>query len=699
MGRERSRLPMENKELQEINAQIADPFMGKVLLGRYRVDSLLGSGGWGNVYLGTHLSLDTAIAIKVLHQHFARDEERQKRLEQEAKVLSRVDSQFVVKTLDYGLSPIAFIVMEYFDGVPLNEILEKEGALNQDEAMVLFEQLCEGLGAAHDVGLVHRDLKPSNILVKRGDNGEIRSKILDFGVAKILNDSTGNNKLTATGEILGSPAYMSPEQWTARPLDHRSDIYSLGCLMYEALCSKQMFEAENSYEYLNLHLAMEPKPFAKVDPRLNISADLEKVVRKCVQKEPQDRYPSVQDLFEDIEKVRSGKRVTMRLKAATRANLPHTKRTVKWPVYAIGAITLVSLGGLFYFREPVLITLCTSINQDADSAFKAGNYEKAIPGYRNTLMLAQYLPKQDKRKLHAMRRLADALQKNGSFAEASKLKDQVTEITGSKQPANWQAMYNRAVNEKAHGRWVQADAYAKETIRLAQRYAGKSSMLYALSVDLLGSVYQQSGRGAQAVGLQQEALQLTEDLLDESDEQIPQRLNNLGLCLRQQNAYEDAKKAYQRAIEYAMRYDHPALAVRPYNNTGTILIMQKHYEEGLAACLRALDLDKKTGDAAGSSIMDHIAVIYTKQGQYQKAIEAFEEAIEYRKKEGSMDLPGANETFHNMGEAYMLWGKPEKALECFQRCLDIQLKNNPESNEVDRYKRDIRRAEKATTDS
>lgn len=685
----------EQQELQEINAHVADPFIGKVLLGRYRVDSLLGSGGWGNVYLGAHLSLDAQIAIKVLHQHFARDEERQKRLEQEAKVLSKVDSQFVVKTLDYGLNPIAFIVMEYFDGVPLSEILEKEGAIKQEEAIVLFEQLCEGLGAAHAVGLVHRDLKPSNILVKRGDNGEIRCKILDFGVAKILNDSSGNNKLTATGEILGSPAYMSPEQWTARQLDQRSDIYSLGCLMYEVLCRKPMFEAENSYEYLNLHLATDPKPFAKQAPEQNVSAELEKVVRKCVQKDPQDRYPSVEELFEDLEKVRSGQRVTMRLKAATRANLSRTKHSVKWPAYAIGAISLVSLGALYYFHEPILVSLCTNINKDADSAYKAGKAEQAIGGYRSTIMLAQYLPKQDKRKLHAMRSLAESLQKNGSFAEASKLKDQVTELTGSKQPADWQAIYNRANNEKSHGRWGRAEAYAKEAIRLAERYAGKSSMLYALSVDLLGSVYQQSGRGAQAVGLQQEALQLTEDLLDESDQQIPQRLNNLGLCLRQQSAFEDAKKAYQRAIEYAMRYNHPELAVRPWNNTGTIFIMQKDYEKGLAACQHALELDKKTGDSAGSSIMDHIAVIYFRQGQFPKAIEAFEKALEYRKKEGSLELPGANETYQNMGEVYMLWKKPDKALACFQRCLDIQMKNNPESREVARFKQSIRRAEDA----
>ena len=687
---------MENKEqLQEIHTEIADPFVGKVLLGRYRVDSLLGSGGWGNVYLGEHLSLDVPIAIKVLHQHFARDEERQRRLEQEAKILSRVDSQFVVKTLDYGLNPIAFIVMEYFDGVPLSDLLEKEGALKAEEAIVLFEQLCEGLGAAHSVGLVHRDLKPSNILVKRGENGEIRSKILDFGVAKILNDASGNQKMTATGEILGSPAYMSPEQWTARQLDQRSDIYSLGCLMYEVLCAKQMFEAENSYEYLNFHLATEPRTFAKAAPELNIAADLEKVVRKCVQKEPGDRYPSTEELFEDLEKVRSGKRVTMRLKAATRANLGKTKRTVKWPVYAIGTAGVVSLATLWYFHQPILVSLSTRLNQEGDSAKKSGQTEKAAQAYRSTLAMAQYLPKQDKRKLHAMRSLAEVLQKNGSFAEASKLKDQVIDIVGNRQPADWQAIYTRANEEKQHGRWGRADAYAKEAMRLAVQHAGKSSMLYALSVDLLGSIYQQSGRGAKAVGLQQEALQLTEDLLEESDEQIPQRLNNLGLCLRQQNAYDDAKKAYGRAIEYAMRYNHPELAVRPYNNTGTVLIMQKDYASALAACQHALELDKKTGDNVGSSIMDHIAVIYFRQGQYEKAVDAFEQALEYRKKDGTLELPAANETYHNMGELYMLWGKPEKALECFKRCLEIQLKNNPDSREVVNYKQAIKRAETA----
>lgn len=687
---------MENKELQDIQTHLTDPFIGKVLLGRYRVDSLLGSGGWGNVYLGTHLSLDAQIAIKVLHQHFARDEERQRRLEQEAKVLSRVDSQFVVKTIDYGLTPIAFIVMEYFDGVPLSDILEREGPFKQDEAIVLFEQLCEGLGAAHAVGLIHRDLKPSNILVKRGENGEIRSKILDFGVAKIVNDTSGSSKLTATGEILGSPAYMSPEQWTARPLDQRSDVYSLGCLMYEVLCGKQMFEAENSYEYLNFHLSAEARTFAKVSPDLNVSADLEKVVRKCIQKDPQDRYPSVEELFEDLEKVRSGQRVTLRLKAATRANIVRTKRTVKWPVYAIGSLLVVSATALYFFREPILISACTSINKEADSSAKARKVDAAIQSYRSTLFLASYLPKQEKRKLHAMRSLAELLQKNGSFAEASKLKDQVNEITGANQPQNWQKIYKLADTEKTHGRWRNAEIYAKEAIKIAEQTAGKSSMLYALSIDLLGSVYQTSGRGAKAVGLQQEALRLSEDLLEEDDPQIAQRLNNLGLCLRQQSKFDDALKAYQRAIEYAMRFDHPALAVRPYNNMGTIYIMQKEYDKGLAACQRALDLDQKTGNTCGSTIMNKIAVAYFRKNQFEKSIAAFEKALDYGKNaEGGFDFSSSLETWHNMGGVYEKWNKPEKALECYKKCLEVQMQNNPEDRDVERYKQDIKRVEQA----
>ena len=683
------------EELVVNAASMDDPFVGKMLAGRYRIEKLIGSGGWGNVYLGTHATLGTPIAVKVLHQHFARDQERQKRLEQEARILSKIDSQFVVKTMDYGLTPIAFIVMEYFDGDSLSDLLDKHGAIPQAEAVIIFEQLCEGLLAAHSVGMIHRDLKPSNILVKETD-GEMRAKILDFGVAKMMDDNSGSQKLTATGEILGSPAYMSPEQWTARGLDVRSDIYSLGCLMYEVLAGKPMFEAGNSFEYLNLHISAEPKNFSKTVPHLAISSDLEKVVRKCVQKDPENRYASVEELFEDLQKVRSGKRVTMRMKAATRkspASSGSLSSKIKWPVFIIIAALIGGIACVFCFKEDILISICSNKNQQADHEAKLGKTAEAIQSYRNSLAAAQYLPKQDKRRLHAMRALAALLSKHGSFAESGQLTQKVKDDIGDINPPDWTSLYQKAVNFKNYGRWSQAEQAAKSTIAHAIPY-GKHTIIYSLSLDLLGAVYRESGRGGKAAPLQQESLQIVEDLLEPDDRAISNRLNNLGLCLRQLNRLEEARVAYTRSIEICMRANRPEEAIRPYNNLGTTYIQGKDYEKALAACKHALELNTKANADVGSSIMDHIAIIYHKQGKLQEALAAYKSAVEYREKEGSLHIRQANETWLNMGILYTQLKEHAKAAECFKKCLENSNSRDPE---YARYKKLLTDAEKAAT--
>jgi serine/threonine protein kinase len=286
-------------------ADADDPFIAQVLADRYRIEKLIGRGAWGNVYLARHLALGNAVAIKMLHPLIASDRDKQQRLEQEAHILSQVDSQYIVKTLDYGLTPVPFIVLEYFDGTPLSDELEKNGALQATRCIHLFGQLCEGLKAAHAKGIVHRDLKPSNILVNQQE--DLRVKIVDFGIAKVLVDATSGSKLTATGEVVGSPPYMAPEQWLGGKVDERTDIYALGCIMYEAAAGKQVFDASNGYEYLNCHLNQQPAPLK------NVSTSLDKVIRKCLQKRAEDRYASVGLIILDLNKIKAGDKVTVAL--------------------------------------------------------------------------------------------------------------------------------------------------------------------------------------------------------------------------------------------------------------------------------------------------------------------------------------------------------------------------------------------------
>jgi serine/threonine protein kinase len=288
-----------------------DQFIGQVLADRYEIVELIGSGGWGNVYKARHLTLNKELAIKKVHRHLLKDELNLKRFEQEALLLGKIENAYVVRIIDYGFEPDPFIVMEYFPGIPLDKWLKENGPMSAQMAIGMFIQLCDALNAAETLRIVHRDLKPSNVLVKTNCD-EVQCKILDFGVAKLIDPEAAGERMTSTGEILGSPAYMSPEQWKGQ-CDHRSDIYSLGCIMYEVLTGRPPFSAQFGAEYMARHLSQKPAPISQPGAGNRDLAGLEVVVNKGMQKPPDNRYQSSLACREDLVRLRAGQKPSITL--------------------------------------------------------------------------------------------------------------------------------------------------------------------------------------------------------------------------------------------------------------------------------------------------------------------------------------------------------------------------------------------------
>src|SRR3984885_12278252 len=204
----------------------------QILAGHYQIISLLGSGGMSEVYQARHQLLDKLVAIKILRPSLNIHPGSIRRFQQEAQAVSSLDNQHLIKVYELAVlgDSRPFMVMEYVDGMTLAQHLRIQGQLTLDEALELFLQVCDGLAHAHENGVLHRDLKPSNIML-RADTKKI--KILDFGIANLIGKET--QTLTGSGEIFGSPPYMSPEQGSGKRVDARSDVYSLGCVFFEAL--------------------------------------------------------------------------------------------------------------------------------------------------------------------------------------------------------------------------------------------------------------------------------------------------------------------------------------------------------------------------------------------------------------------------------------------------------------------------------
>ncbi|MBI4490419.1 MAG: protein kinase [Deltaproteobacteria bacterium] len=274
-----------------------DPFIGQMVKGRYRVIRKLGEGGMGTVYLAEQVSIGRRVALKVLHGQYARDEEFVRRFRQEARLAASLGHHNVVTIYDFdqGDEGSLFIAMEYVDGRSLKEEIQ-EGPLDVGRAARLGIQIAEGLGAAHRAGVIHRDIKPENIMVVR-EGDEV--KLMDFGIAR-LRDTGTMARLTRSGVIMGTPAYMSPEQIEGKEISERTDIYAFGIVLYEMLSGGVPFKASTPGAVLVKHLQEVPVPLRRL--RREIPSSVERVVMQALEKKPQRRQRSMEEVTQGLRK-------------------------------------------------------------------------------------------------------------------------------------------------------------------------------------------------------------------------------------------------------------------------------------------------------------------------------------------------------------------------------------------------------------
>lgn len=257
-----------------------------VLADRYELGRLLGRGGMAEVYLGRDVLLDRPVAVKLLSWG-SDDDERVQRLRREARAAASLHHPNVVAVHDIGLSPQAvFVVMEYLEGESLSELLAREGRLPADTAVALTAQVCDALEAVHRHGVVHRDVTPGNIMIC--PDGV--AKVMDFGIARL----GGDPAVTATGLVIGTPAYMSPEQVRSATVDARSDVYSLGCCLFHLLTGRPPFVGSDPVALAYQHVK-EPPP-SPVDVQPDVSPELATVVLRALAKQPDERYQSAAEL-------------------------------------------------------------------------------------------------------------------------------------------------------------------------------------------------------------------------------------------------------------------------------------------------------------------------------------------------------------------------------------------------------------------
>ncbi len=272
--------------------------LGEVFADKYRVDRVLGEGGMGVVVAAHHLELDQPVAIKFLLDDLANNEEGAERFRREARAAAKIQSDHVVRVLDVGVldSGERYMVMEYMEGRDLSEEIAEKGTLPIGVATGIILEALDAVGHAHAVGIVHRDLKPANLYLAERPDGSQRVKVLDFGISKSIGSATAEEmSLTKTSAWIGSPLYMAPEQMqSARDVDHRADIWSLGAILYELIAGRPPYQAESLPQLCNLLITTDPDPIQSLVP--SIPEGLAAAIMKCLARDRDHRTASTSEL-------------------------------------------------------------------------------------------------------------------------------------------------------------------------------------------------------------------------------------------------------------------------------------------------------------------------------------------------------------------------------------------------------------------
>ena len=604
---------------------------------RYRVVKLLGRGGMGAVYRVHDLELDRDVALKLIRPEIAEDRATLERFKREIQLSSRVTHRNVLRVYDLGeVEGIRFLTMQFVDGEDLTKLIKREGRLPVSRVLAVFGEICKGLAAAHEQGVVHRDLKPQNVMLDAA--GTVY--VTDFGLAKSL-AGTG---MTEMGAILGTPSYMSPEQVRGEPAGPRSDIYALGVILYEMATGQVPFTGGSPYEIMMRRLSHKPKPAAELNPE--IPAFLQKIMERCMATDPAARYPSAEAILEDLAAGTFSTNV--RFELSRRRRLLSTAAAAAALALAVGGLVWVSkrrpAPKVAEPARPVLIA--DFENRTGDPIFD-GTLETAFGiALEDAAFITSF-------RRDAARRVAEQLQPGATalpeaLARLVAVREGIGVVTAGaveKRGAGY-AVSVRAVEAATGSTIVSADAEAD----------GKNAVLGAVAKlaskvrSALGDTSPESGRLAAAETFTAGSIEAAHEYAVAQD-------------LQWAGKWPEAVRHYSRAVELDpnMGRAYAGLAAIE-NNRGRRQESEKYYKLALARIDRMSDREKYRTRGG----------YYLLLRQPESAIQEFTALVK--------QYPADTAGIANLAFAYFVKRDMPDALREARRAVEIFPKNVPQRN-------------------
>jgi serine/threonine-protein kinase len=633
--------------------------VGSVLGDRYEILELIGDGAMGQVYKAKHKLLKRIVAVKMMHPNLVSGAAALKRFQKEAELASALNHPNILTVYDFGVTDggVPYLVMAFLEGTSLAEQVAGGNNLELKRSVHIFKQVSLGLAHAHENGVVHRDLKPSNIMLVQLDNDPDFVKIVDFGIAKLLTPTEGEtDNLTRTGEVFGSPPYMSPEQCRALPVDARSDIYALGCVMYRTVSGKQPITGNDLIEYLYKHVNETPAAFSIVCPELAIPEELEATIFKAMAKQPDDRYQSMGDLRAALDQVyqtipgdsltrtdiprlempstevssptlvlenneSSQDNVAASAESNAAENKPAEASAVKALVsvekdaiaikipnkfankkVAIIAASVIALIGITYglvqtFGMGQGESQIEKMQLEAQTYYNQGNYALAKQKIRAAVKLAE---KTNSPKNAGNRYLLGMIQyAQGEYDDAQANLETAKSLymangNDPQRVAECEAFIGRA--ETALGQYGEAEKDLKHSLELRTKMGGANGYAMADSLTGLGYLHMRQGKNQFAIKELKQALDLTEKERGPDSQSTASALNDLGQAYQLAANFKEAEPLYRRALEIRkskLDGNSPFVA-DSYNCLGALCASTGRYEEAKKYYQQALAIQQRT---------------------------------------------------------------------------------------------------------
>jgi len=620
----------QSEEQLSASSDLSKP--GRVIDERYEILSFLGRGGMANVYLANHLILNRAVALKVLRQNLQEDKLAIERFRREAIALSGLDHPNIIKIFGFGVfENLPYFAMEYFEGMSLEQLLKKELRLPRERALPLFNQMLDALSHAHEHGVIHRDLKPSNVLLTGPANDEL--KLVDFGIAKLLNVAEGQ-KLTGTGHVLGTAAYMSPEQCQGRALDARSDLYSAACLMFEMLDGRAPFEGETALATMSKHLSDTPRKSEFLNDELGA------VIISALAKEPEKRPQSASEFKYVLNEAKSNLKLHG-TKATTQDRAASLRKVILAGVFVFIAISIVvllpriqriqadktakssreyenndneerRLENSIHKIEKVTRNSTSSSLADSYDALALqyldhGKAELAESCYQHAVSMYERILStcNDEDRVTIQSELAKTLLhmsgcccELGKHNEASKCALQAYAIgkrLGRESNAYRESLQRLAEVCYVRERYAEAAKYEIERISIDEKLGSKDYDNSALTSDVLSKIRLKQGHFSEAETLAKRAIELREQLGGDHLADLCGSLDYLALAHANQGKFVEAEVEAIKALkvrEDHSRKDDRYIAIQ-LDNLSTVYKLEKKYSKAESAARRSLEIREK----------------------------------------------------------------------------------------------------------